>query len=132
VTPGVRTIPPALRTLLEARDRECVVPGCDVTRGLEIDHRERFAVGGPTTAENCARLCRRHHDMKTYQGWRIGGTPGAWTWRAPDEYRDPVPPDPALGTMVVTNPWTGKAGPGADGDPDRKQLLLVAPSGTVP
>lgn len=33
-----RTIPARLRTALEARDPVCVVPGCDVRRGLEIDH----------------------------------------------------------------------------------------------
>jgi hypothetical protein len=132
VTPGKRTVPPALRVLLEARDRECVVPGCDVTRGLQIDHREDFARGGPTTEGNCALLCLRHHDMKTYQGWRLGGAPGAWTWSPADDYRDPEPPDPNLGTMVGVNPWTGRAGPGADSDPQRRELLLVAPSGTAP
>ena len=132
VTPGKRTIPPALRVLLEARDRECVVPGCDVTRGLQIDHREDFARGGPTNQENCALLCLRHHDMKTYQGWRLGGLPGAWTWSPPEDYRDPEPLDPHLGTMVGVNPWTGRAGPGAESDPQRRELLLVAPSGTAP
>ncbi|MCA1843279.1 MAG: 13E12 repeat family protein, partial [Actinobacteria bacterium] len=46
VTPGVRTIPRALRLLIEARDRTCVVPGCDVNRGLQIDHRKGFALLG--------------------------------------------------------------------------------------
>ena len=132
VTPGKRTIPPALRVLLEARDRECVVPGCDVTRGLQIDHREDFARGGPTNEDNCALLCLRHHDMKTYQGWRLGGGPGAWRWSPAEDYRDPEPPDPEFGTMVGVNPWTGRAGPGADSDPQRRELVLVAPSGTAP
>lgn len=59
VTPGVRTIPRALRILLEARDRTCVVPGCDVSEGLQVDHRKGFAQLGPTDLENCALLCRQ-------------------------------------------------------------------------
>ena len=33
-----RSIPAPLKTALIERDRCCVVPGCDVSRGLEIDH----------------------------------------------------------------------------------------------
>jgi len=79
-----RTIPARLRTALEARDPTCVVPGCDVRVGLEIDHRVPFAEGGPTTLDNLARLCRWHHSQKTHRGWRLGGGPGAWTWSGPD------------------------------------------------
>jgi hypothetical protein len=52
-----RTIPAKLRTALEARDPTCVVQGCDVRHGLELDHIVAFAVGGLTTEENLARLC---------------------------------------------------------------------------
>lgn len=53
-----RTIPARLRTALEARDSECVVPGCHNRRRLEIDHIEPFAEGGPTSLDNLVRLCR--------------------------------------------------------------------------
>ncbi|MGH9000232.1 MAG: DUF222 domain-containing protein [Acidimicrobiia bacterium] len=132
VTDGQRTIPPAPRTLLEARDRECVVPGCDVTRGLQIDHRQPFAAGGPTSPENCSRLCARHHDMKTYQGWRLGGRPGAWTWTPPADYLDPPPPDPLVGTLITTDPWTGRIHPDPGHHPQRLDLVGAATSGTVP
>ena len=56
-----RTIPARLRTALEARDPTCVVPGCDVREGLEIDHRIPISEGGPTTLENTNRLCSWHH-----------------------------------------------------------------------
>ena len=75
-----RTIPAHARTALEARDPDCVVPGCDVRTGLEIDHIVPFAAGGTTTVDNLARLCRFHHAQKTHRGWRLGGRPGAWTW----------------------------------------------------
>lgn len=77
--PG-RTIPAHVRTALEARDPTCVVPGCDVRTGLEIDHIRPFADGGRTELANLARLCRFHHGQKTHRGWRLGGSPGAWTW----------------------------------------------------
>jgi hypothetical protein len=75
-----RTIPAHLRTALEARDPTCVVPGCDLRTGLEIDHIVPLAEGGPTRLNNLARLCRFHHGEKTHRGWRLGGRPGAWSW----------------------------------------------------
>ena len=80
-----RTIPAHLRTALEARDPRCVIPGCDVRDRLEIDHLLAFAEGGPTSLDNLARICHRHHYLKTHQGWVLGGGPGAWTWDRPEE-----------------------------------------------
>ncbi|MEA2972811.1 MAG: hypothetical protein QOG82_1269 [Actinomycetota bacterium] len=83
VAHGGRTVPAHLRSALETRDPKCVVPGCDVRDRLEIDHLVCFAEGGPTTLENLARLCHRHHALKTHQGWVLAGRPGAWTWDPP-------------------------------------------------
>ena len=111
VTPGKRTIPRALRLLLEARDRACVVPSCDVKLGRQVDHRKPFAQLGPTDLENCGLLCKVHHDMKTYLGWRLArAADGSWAFTPPDDYRDPEPSDPALGELVLCDPWTGQAG----------------------
>ena len=81
--PG-RTIPAAVRTALQERDRTCAVPGCPRRDGLEIDHVDRFSQGGPTTLANLVRLCRPHHALKTYFGYTLGGKPGARTWTGPD------------------------------------------------
>jgi hypothetical protein len=75
-----RTIPARLRTALEVRDTRCVVPGCDETEGLEIDHVMPLAEGGPTSLDNLARLCRWHHSQKTHRGWQLTGGPGRWEW----------------------------------------------------
>ena len=75
-----RTIPAKLRSALEARDRSCVVPGCDETDGLEIDHVVPHSEGGATRLDNLARLCRWHHSLKTYRGWGLQGRPGSWRW----------------------------------------------------
>jgi hypothetical protein len=66
-----RTINATLRTALVHRDRTCVVPGCGVSYGLEIDHVLPFAEGGPTELDNLALLCHHHHFLKTYEGWRL-------------------------------------------------------------
>jgi len=64
-----RTINATLRTALAFRDRTCVVPGCTMPYGLEIDHVKPMELGGVTTLDNLALLCRHHHRLKTYDGW---------------------------------------------------------------
>jgi Domain of unknown function (DUF222) len=64
-----RTINAILRTALEERDRQCVVPGCGATKFLQIDHTEELGQGGPTCLANTARLCTFHHHLKTNDGY---------------------------------------------------------------
>ncbi|MGH2726956.1 MAG: HNH endonuclease [Actinomycetota bacterium] len=92
VTHFGRSIPVRLRTALEARDQNCVVPGCDERDGLEIDHIVPLAEGGPTRLDNLARLCRYHHARKTHRGWRLAGRPGAWRWFQSERRRGRAPP----------------------------------------
>ncbi|HZA27835.1 MAG TPA: DUF222 domain-containing protein [Actinomycetota bacterium] len=80
-----RTIPARLRTALEARDQECVVPGCHNRYRLEIDHVVPLAEGGRTSLDNLARMCRPHHHMKTNLGFCLEGSPGKWRWIPPKE-----------------------------------------------
>jgi hypothetical protein len=88
-----RTVPAHLRSALAERDPSCVVPGCEVSHGLEIDHwRLDFADGGPTELSNLARLCHHHHLLKTHRGYRLEGGPGRWSWVPPRA--SPAPPDP--------------------------------------
>lgn len=101
VTSRSRTIPSRLRAALLARDTTCAVPGCGATRHLEIDHTVDFAANGPTELANLARLCKPHHAMKTYEGFRLVGRPGAWRWIGPgrragprgEPSRDPANPE---------------------------------------
>lgn len=90
VTSMTRTISRRLRTALVARDPHCVVPGCEASECLEIDHwRTEFKDFGPTELDNLCRLCSRHHRMKTRTGWRIAGGPGKWQWLPPHRSSDP-------------------------------------------
>ncbi len=83
------------RSALEVRDPECVVGGCHVRVGLEIDHVEPWSATRITKLDALARLCRFHHAQKTHEGYRLEGGPGHRRWLKPDgtevEAR-PLPP----------------------------------------
>ena len=55
-----RTISPALRRALNARDRRCRFPGCRNVR-VDAHHIRHWADGGATALDNLVLLCRRHH-----------------------------------------------------------------------
>jgi hypothetical protein len=61
----------ALADFVRCRDLTCRFPGCDqpATR-CDLDHTIPYADGGPTQASNLKTLCRRHHLLKTFWGWR--------------------------------------------------------------
>ena len=56
-----RSIPPALRRALNARDRGCRFPGCSNTHYVDAHHIHHWAKGGETKLSNLALLCRFHH-----------------------------------------------------------------------
>ncbi len=56
-----RSIPPALRRALNARDQGCRFPGCCNNRYLDGHHIEHWASGGATKLSNLVSLCRFHH-----------------------------------------------------------------------
>ncbi len=78
-----RTIPASIRRALLERDPACVVPGCEVSDGLEIDHILPFGEGGTTSIGNLARLCHWHHYLKTHQRHRLERHGRRWVWIPP-------------------------------------------------
>jgi len=66
-----RTIPPATRRALRARDRGCRFPGCQNHRFVDAHHVHHWARGGETTVENLVLLCRRHHRAVHEGGYRV-------------------------------------------------------------
>jgi Domain of unknown function (DUF222) len=84
-----RTIPASVRRALLERDQVCVVPGCEVSDGLEIDHILPYGEGGATTLGNLARLCRWHHYLKTHQHHRLERRGRKWIWIAPTDPHAP-------------------------------------------
>lgn len=62
-----RSIPPALRRALNARDRGCRFPGCTHKRYVDAHHIHHWAHGGETKVSNLVTLCRFHH-RKVHEG----------------------------------------------------------------
>ncbi len=77
IHPGVAAPEPgyvpskALADFVRCRDMTCRWPGCDRPAfDCEIDHTIPYARGGPTHAANLKALCKTHHLIKTFLGWR--------------------------------------------------------------
>jgi len=98
-----RTIPPALRRALEARDRGCRFPGCGL-RFTDAHHVKHWADGGETSLGNTLLTCKHHHALLHEGGWRVmwsgeglpvfvdprGGTHYDGRWKAPELPEHPV------------------------------------------
>jgi hypothetical protein len=74
-----RLINRRLRRALEHRDRTCVVPGCDATRGLHAHHIRHWEDGGPTEMANLVLLCPYHHRLHHRGAITITGPADALT-----------------------------------------------------
>ena len=77
--------PQQLKDFLIARDRTCRFPGCRRSALLsDLDHAESWDSGGSTSPDNIGALCRRHHRLKTHDGWKIQSfADGSCTWTSP-------------------------------------------------
>ncbi len=80
----------AMRRFVTARDPTCPYPGCVVsTGGAELDHIQPWAEGGPTTLDNLAPPCPKHHQQRHRTGWTyapFGDADYLWTSRLGHEY----------------------------------------------
>jgi 5-methylcytosine-specific restriction endonuclease McrA len=79
-----------MREHVIVRDGTCVFPWCGRNARLgDIDHvvpydHDHPDRGGPTSTDNLAALCRRHHRLKTKGRWRYVMTePGVFEWTSP-------------------------------------------------
>jgi len=67
-----RTVPPALRRALVARDGGCRFPGCDRPPGwCDAHHTVPWMEGGCTTRDGLILLCDRHHHVVHQPGWSL-------------------------------------------------------------
>lgn len=73
-----RTVSPALRRFVLARDMGCTVEGCSSTYRLEVHHPTPYSQGGRTDAEDLVCLCWFHHQVAVHrlglQVLRIGAS----------------------------------------------------------
>src|SRR5699024_9425248 len=76
---------PRMREQVILRDGHCVFPYCGrPARRADVDHIVPYESGGPTTPDNLAALCRRHHRAKTFRLWDYAQvTPGTFLWQSP-------------------------------------------------
>jgi hypothetical protein len=78
------------RRHVDARNRNCVFPGCRMPAiDCDLDHRRPWAHGGPTTTRNLAPLCRHNHNTKHRCGWTYHQLPNGdylWTSRLGHTY----------------------------------------------
>ncbi len=99
-----RTISPALRRALEARDRGCRFKGCGL-RFTDAHHVKHWADGGETSLGNLLLLCAHHHRLVHEEGWKVewwgrerlpafidprGQVSFNAGWKAPELPADPV------------------------------------------
>ncbi len=70
-------------------DETCVFPWCTrPARRTDCDHVIPHADGGPTCSCNIARLCRRHHRLKTHKTWTYAVLErGSYLWTSPHGYQ---------------------------------------------
>jgi hypothetical protein len=83
-----RSIPPALRRALAARDRGCRFPGCTARHFVDAHHIEHWAQGGETSLSNLVQLCRHHHRLLHEGRYALEpGPDGRLIFRRPDGRR---------------------------------------------
>jgi hypothetical protein len=69
---ATRTIPPALRRAVTARDGSCVGPGCHrPPEQCDVHHIIFWEHGGETSQANTVLLCRHHHRLVHLKQWRV-------------------------------------------------------------
>ncbi len=80
-----RTATKMLRAYVETRDETCMGIGCRMdAASCDIDHRQRWADGGPTNDINSDLLCRHDHMLKDHGHWKVRRNPdGSYTWTSP-------------------------------------------------
>lgn len=131
-----RTVPAAMRRLLEARDdRTCRWPGCENRRRLQAHHRRHWAHGGETSLDNLVLLCWHHHRLVHEGGYGIeDGPSGELRFRNRHGVLCPsVPRSPpgSIDELVADNERRGLAvgartNRNGDGDPIDLELAVSA------
>lgn len=99
----------ALADFVRARDLTCRAPGCDrPATDCDLDHTIPHADGGHTHASNLKALCRFHHILKTFWGWRDQQSrDGTVIWTLPDGQTHVTTPGSAVLFPALASPAGG-------------------------
>ena len=79
----------AQATALDWAQPGCSNETCDLTVGLQVDHRHDYADTRTTFLPWLDRLCSADHDRKTRLGWALVEGTGRRAFVAPDDPRHP-------------------------------------------
>jgi hypothetical protein len=116
-----------LAEFVRCRDLTCRAPGCDKPADVcDLDHTVPYPLG-PTHASNLKCLCRFHHLLKTFWGWRDRQLPdGTVIWTTPTGHTYTTRPGsadlfPAL-CASTGQLWTGQP-PAVDTSGDRGVMM---------
>jgi len=80
----LRTVSPAMRKALVARDGGCRFPGCTNHRWVDAHHIEHWVDGGQTRRDNLVLLCTAHHRLVHEGGFRLVGSADELRFERPD------------------------------------------------
>lgn len=106
----------ALADFVRARDLTCRAPGCDrPATDCDFDHTIPWADGGATHRSNIKCLCRLHHLLKTFWGWKDQQLPdGTVIWTLPDKQTYVTTPGSALLFPTLMAPTGALPAPAAN------------------
>ncbi len=124
----VRFVTPALRNVLNQRDRGCVVCGAPPIY-CDAHHLASWLDGGITSVANLVLLCRVHHTALHKGHWtiqiidnQVQVTHPTWADRPPGRHRKPTPPSPPVDAPLAP-PDAGTCTTAADADADAPPTL---------
>jgi hypothetical protein len=73
---SARVVPPALRRVIDVRDRHCVFAGCSApAMWCQAHHMVHWEDGGPTDERNLVLVCSFHHSAVHERGFELRWSP---------------------------------------------------------
>ena len=126
-----RYIPSAkLAEFVRCRDLTCRAPGCDQPAVYcDIDHTIPYADGGLTHPSNLKCVCRKHHLLKTFWGWRDKQlSDGTVIWTLPSGQTYVTSPGSAILFPALTVPTGDLPEPVAKSNDDRGERTAMMPT----
>ncbi len=104
----------------------CAVEGCTTRAAyLQTDHRVDWAKSRLTVFDLLDRLCRYHHDLKTYEGWGLVRGYGKRAFVPPEDDRHPShKEDRRRPVSNRDHPDAARPGPAPGPSPQRRAATL--------
>lgn len=119
----------ALDEFIRCRDMTCRFPGCDKPAEFcDLDHAIAFGDGGVTHPSNLRCLCRKHHLLKTFWGWKDRQHPdGRIDWTSPSRQTYTTEPGSRLLFTALCQP-TGDLPPPVNPPETSAERTLMMPT----